>query len=281
MINSQKTLVAYLDILGYKEIIRNKSPEDFYNDIENVFRFVQQLIDKPVSVQTKSNVPTEGQVTNVFLKILKFELLSDNIIIYCDLADTKHINNKYYNATDQELTIVALFFEIVSLFVVYFIARTGYLLKGGVCKGKFYSNTFDSSLLDGKLIFSKALLRGYELEQLDIHPRIRILVDESLANLWKTTPNSLHNHKLIKGKLQKDEHGEMYIDYYETLRTYTEVTKNKFILKIIERINDMLVKKDVKMRAREKWHWFKEYHNEKIKSFAETENQDLNSLLIN
>jgi hypothetical protein len=43
---------------------------------------------------------------------------------------------------------------MVSTFVLQFIKVTGFLLRGGVCLGKFHTNTFDSCLLNGELIFS-------------------------------------------------------------------------------------------------------------------------------
>lgn len=276
MINSQKTILAYLDILGYKKMIEKRTPEDFYDEMENLFKLIRQLIDRLLLDQTNSN---RLPITDVFFKSLRFKLLSDNIIIYCDLVDRQHINNRHYNTADYELNIVTSFFEMVSFFVVQFIARTGYLLRGGICFDKLYVNTFDSDLLDGELIFGEALVKGYELEQLAIYPRV--LVDEPLANLWNTRPDSVHSHKLFKWLVQADKDGEMYFDYYESLRTYPEDYKKKFIPIIIKSINNMLERKEEDRHVWNKWHWFKEYHNEKMKSFAKTENQDLSELLVN
>ena len=43
----------------------------------------------------------------------------------------------------------------------------------------------------------------------------------------------------------------------------------------------MLASKKNDRRAWNKWYWFKEYHNERIRYFAKSENQDLDELLIN
>jgi hypothetical protein len=245
-------------------------PEDFHKSIGHVFVLIRQTIDLVTRDQTRQD---SLPFNDLLFKNLRFKLLSDNIIIYYDLTNTNHINS------EDEPYVVSSFFEMTAFFVVQFIARTGHLLRGGVSFGKFYTNTFDSGLLDSELVFSEAFVKGYELEQLAIHPRV--LVDESLADLWKMIPDRMRDDKYFKWLVQRDKDGEMYLDYYECLRIYTEDNKKLFIPKIIEIIKNMLAKKEDDRRVWRKWYWFKEYHNEKIKSFAQSENQDLDELLIN
>jgi hypothetical protein len=65
------------------------------------------------------------------------------------------------------------------------------------------------------------------------------------------------------------------------MRFHPVSLKKASLVDIIKQIKIMLAKKEDDRRVWRKWHWFKEYHNEKIKSFAQSENQDLNELLIN
>ena len=279
MIDSQKTLVAYLDILGYKDIIENKSPEDFYNSIKSTINDYQQLRDGVQPNKVESNVEREQQCTADLLKTMGFKILSDAIIMYWDYNDIEHVNNEFYEEIDYDYSGIVTFFNMISAFVLLFTARTGYLLRGGVCLGKFYTNTFDS-LLDGELIFSEALVKGYELEKSGNHPRI--LVDETLYNLWKSKVESVSKHKSATiSQVKQDKDGEFYIDIYEIIRTCTVDVKKGWLANIIKQINNMLVAKKNDKRVWKKWYWFKEYHNEKIRSFAESENQDLDELLIN
>jgi hypothetical protein len=279
MIDSQKTLVAYLDILGYKEIISNESPKDFYDSIKNVFEGVRILRDSVQPNKVESNAEREQQCTADSLKTIKYKILSDAIIMYCDCNDIERINNQYYEEIDHDYSATVLFFDMVSLFVLQFIVGTGYLLRGGICLGEFYTNTFDS-LLDGELIFSEAFVKAYELEQSANHPRI--LVDEPLYDLWKTKVEklSVHKSKTI-AKVKRDKDGELYVDIYEILRNAPKDLKKEELSHIIKQINNMLESKKNDRRAWNKWYWFKEYHNEKIRYFAELENQDLGELLIN
>jgi hypothetical protein len=184
MINSQKTLVAYLDIMGYREIINNYSPSEFYNTLVTVFKNVKLFVDAVQPKNIDSTDDVERQYAADLMKTVKFKMLSDAIIIYCDLREGDDINEKYYGKADDGYSSAYMFLQMISGFVVLFISDTGYLLRGGVCLGKFYTNTFDS-FIDSELIFSEALVRGYELEQLANHPRI--LVDETLYNKWSSS----------------------------------------------------------------------------------------------
>lgn len=280
MIDSQKTLVAYLDILGYKDIIRKESPKDFYDSIKNVFEGVRILRDSVQPNKVESNAEREQQCTADLLKTIKYKILSDVIIIYWDYNDIERVNNQYYEEIDHDYSATVLFFDMVSTFVLQFIKVTGFLLRGGVCLGKFHSNTFDSCLLNGELIFSEAFVRAYELEQSANYPRI--LVDEPLYDLWKTKVESLsvHKSKTIV-QVSRDRDGELYLDIYKILNDSPKDFKKGALSPIIKRINDMLASKKNDRRAWNKWHWFKEFHNEKIKSLAQSEHQDLDELLIN
>ena len=280
MINSQRTLVAYLDILGYREIIENETPEEFYESIARTFNDMQVLIDSLSTNEIQSTAPpTTNQSIAELVETMGFKILSDTIIIYWDLDDMERINKQYYEKINNEFIGTTLFFTMVSSFILLFIARTGYLLRGSVCLGKFHTNTFDSCLLDGEFIFSEAFVRGYDLEQSANHPRI--LVDEILYNLWESKIDSVRYHSKFKGSINRDKDGELYFDFYEILRTTTVDQKKSLLVGITKQINNMLTVKQDNRPVWKKWYWFKEYHNEKIRSFAESENQDLDELLIN
>lgn len=279
MINSKKTLLAYLDILGYKEIIDNEPPEQFYKSIINVVEDLKKLFDALYPEKIISNIDREKQCNAEIVKAIKFSILSDGIIIYLHYDDIRRINQCFYEVIDDDYSGIVLFFHIVSTFVLRFIYNVGFLLRGGICLGEFYSNTFGDCLLSGDLIFSKAFVRGYLLEQAAIHPRI--LVDESLYALWKTKVEAVSKQKLLaKAQVVQDRDGEFYIDFYEILRTYPADGKKAWLDHIKEKITTILIDKKVAKNAWKKWHWFKEYHNQKITTFAKEENQDLDDLLI-
>jgi hypothetical protein len=279
MINSQKTLVAYLDIMGYREIINNKPPHEFYCIIDRSFKDMQFIKDSLCNNEAKGDSPatTNEKVIELF-KSLGFKILSDTIIIYYNLDDIEKIDKDHYTKLHDEFHATTIFFSMVATFVLNFISISGYLLRGGICLGKFYTNNLATGVLNGDFIFSEAFVRGYELEQMANHPRI--LVDEHLYNSWESRIDKARYNDMFKAKINRDRDGKLYLDYFEFVRTVAVSGKKALFGEITKQINNMLVAKQDNKRIWKKWHWFKEYHNEKIRSFAESENQDLNELLI-
>ncbi|MBL7132123.1 MAG: hypothetical protein ISS45_12115 [Candidatus Omnitrophica bacterium] len=279
MINSKKTLLAYLDILGYRDIIDNKTPEEFHKSIIDAFKHQKELLDGLFPSNIISDADRERQCNAEIVQAIKFSILSDSIIIYLHYDDIKRITKSFYELIDNDYSGIVLFFHIVSTFVLLFIGRVGFLLRGGICLGEFYSNTFNDCVLNGDLIFSKAFVKAYLLEQAAIHPRI--LVDKSLYELWRIKVEETSKHELLsKVQVVRDRDGEYFLDFYNILRTYPIDFKKYWLDSIIGKIDAALIdKKDIK-NAWKKWYWFKEYHNRNITTFAREENQDLDDLLI-
>ncbi|MBN2181908.1 MAG: hypothetical protein JW715_08325 [Sedimentisphaerales bacterium] len=279
MINSKKTLLAYLDILGYKEIIENEPPGKFYKSIVAVFDDLKQLFDGLVPHEISSDSDLEKQCNAEIVKAIKFNIISDAIIVSLRYDDINRINQDFYEKIDNDFSGLVLFFYIVSTFVLRFVAQVGFLLRGGICLGEFYHDVFNHSLLTGDFVFSKTLVGAYLLEQEAKHPRI--LVDKSLSELWKTKVEEVSKQYLLtKALVVQDMDGEFYIDFYEIMRTNSVEMKKVWLDDIVKKVATMLIEKSDNKNVWKKWYWFKEYHNQKITTFAKEENQDLNDFLI-
>jgi hypothetical protein len=117
------------------------------------------------------------------------------------------------------------------------------------------------------------------LEQEAKHPRI--LVEKSLSELWSTKAKAVSKHYLLtKALVVQDMDGEFFIDFYEIIRTNPVEMKKVWLDDIVKRVTAMLIEKSNNKNAWKKWYWFKEYHNQKITTFAKEENQDLDDMLI-
>lgn len=279
MINSKKTLLAYLDILGYKEIIDNEPPEKFYESIVAVFDDLKKLIDGLVPHKTSSDSDLEKHCNAEIVKAIKFNIVSDAIIVSLHYDDINRINQHFYEKIDNDFSGLVCFFYIVSTFVLRFVAQVGFLLRGGIYLGEFYNNVFNHSLLTGDFVFSKAFVGAYLLEQDAKHPRI--LVDKSLSELWKTKVEAVSKQYLLTEALVvQDMDGEFFIDFYEIIRTNPVEMKKVWLDDIVKRVTAMLIEKSDNKNAWKKWYWFKEYHNQKITTFTKEENQDLDDMLI-
>jgi hypothetical protein len=279
MINSKKTLLAYLDILGYKEIIENEPPEKFYDSIIAVFDDLKKLIDGLFPYKISSDPDFEMQCNAEIVKKIKFNIVSDAIIVSLHYDDIIRINQQFYEKIDNDFSGLVCFFYIVSTFVLRFESQVGFLLRGGIYLGEFYNNVFNLSLLTGDFVFGKAFVGAYMLEQDAKHPRI--LVDKSLSELWKTKVEAVSKqYSLTKTLVAQDMDGEFYIDFYEIMRTNPVEMKKVWLNDIVKRVATMLIEKSDNKNVWKKWYWFKEYHNKKITTFAKEENQDLYDILI-
>ena len=113
MINSKKTLLAYLDILGYKEIIDNELPEKFYESIVAVFDDLKKLFDGLVPQEISSDSDLEKQCNAKIVKAIKFNIVSDAIIVSLHYDDINRINQNFYEKIDND------FSGLVGFFILY------------------------------------------------------------------------------------------------------------------------------------------------------------------
>jgi len=173
---------------------------------------------------------------------------------------------------------MVLYFSTVATFILLFTYHTGCLLRGGICIGKSYRNTFDSDLLDGDLIFSEAFVRSYLLESTAIYPRV--LIDDHLLSLWNEKTHIGKNRDFVESLIKQDTDGEYYINFYQVLYRHAPETVKQWLEGIAKRIKEMLKEKQDQKGVWRKWHWFKEYHNLKIRGFIKDSGQDLSELII-
>jgi len=278
MINSKKTLVACLDILGYKEIVENSAPTAVYDKGVAIFNDLNTLIIAAFPDKVTTQEEQVKQSSAEIMKAIRYHVLSDTIIVYLDCNHVEQINSKYSLEVDHDYSSMVMFLSAVATLNLLFIYHTGYLLRGGICLGEFYRNKFDTNLLNGDLIFSEAFVRSYLLESNAIYPRV--LLDDKLFSIWKDKMDSSVNKDFVRSLVTLDNDGENYIDFYQILYHFDSATKRKWLKCISKQIKDMLEEKRDKKAEWRKWHWFKVYHNHKINSFIKDLDQDLNELII-
>ena len=277
-IDSKKALTAYLDILGYKNIVAHEPPEPFYKIINKIFDDIKEYRDRIFPTQIKSNKDIKNQCTARCFNAIKYYVLGDAIIICCSFEDTDRINSQYYEKNEYFDDVYNLFFCMVSTFVLRFTARTGHLLRGGVSEGQFCYKPFNHNFVKGDFLYSQSVVDAYQLERTAKCPRI--LVDRVVYNSWK---EKIKNKNIL---LAKDKKDKFYLDYYEFTKTF-DVGYKRYWFKDIKK----QIKNNLKIRAKEKdkeklkiwkkWYWFKGYHNCKMRTLALGKKQDLSEFLVN
>ncbi len=144
---TSKYCVAYLDVLGTKEIISNDKNNEHLNKLNMIFKDAIEEVDLTKKIDNK----------DFFVKIF-----SDNII----LATRTETKDRVENIKLLCLVIS----NIIEEFLTY-----GYLMRGAIVEGDFFCND--------TLVYGKALIDVVELEEkYSIYPRI--IVQEGIKDVF-------------------------------------------------------------------------------------------------
>lgn len=140
---SFKTYFAYLDILGFKNIVRRNSPEELKDIVSDFFENFSQAIDK-------SRTMSDGAKIN--LLELNFRLYSDSILIWAENTRFPVLNN--------------LIQALIELFRIGFkkkLPLRGVLTYGDIIIKRPDSNS--DKFFSNEAIYGKALVEAYTKEQ--------------------------------------------------------------------------------------------------------------------
>lgn len=165
-----KSVVAFIDILGFSEIVaanERSSHNEIFNDLYNA---LNESIVKTTDIQKLLLTKVEEEMDEKIVEKFKHKQFSDNVYFSFDYND------------DSELDLA--FYFVVSICILY--QRTmlakGYYVRGGIAEGQ--------NFVGDNLIFSKALIRAYELEsKWANYPRI--VIDKPLIEKVKLNISDL------------------------------------------------------------------------------------------
>lgn len=141
---TSKYCVAYLDILGGRNIICKDDTNEHLNKINMIFE----------DALHESKIFTQGKEYNIFVKIF-----SDNILLAIPTDD----KNRKQNIEK----IIVLINNIIQE-----VADYGYLMRGAITEGDFFHNDI--------IVYGKALVEAVEMEEkYAVYPRV--IVKSELA----------------------------------------------------------------------------------------------------
>lgn len=179
-------LIAYLDLLG----VKNNIKEDLFDDYLN-------LLDK---IYEESIHYIKTIVKNTELRDIKIKIFSDNIIFAYPLENNqaKNINN-----------LIVPFIILITAFQ-YHCLKYGEILRGGI--------TIDKLYIDDKFVYGNGLLNAYYIEDnIAIYPRI--IIDNKV--LKRITDQGF---KLLY--IEQDTDCNYYINYLLDLFLNKKLNKN-------------------------------------------------------
>lgn len=188
--------VAFLDILGFKEICRNKSCEE----IKALFDDIQMLKYDYCNYFGALLVP-QSVIDNVEIKII-----SDSIIVTAPDGEDGIVFMLWFCSTLQNKML-----------------NCGVILRGGISYGTYY--VYDNT------VFGPALVEAYEIEEKAVFPRIVLSkeIEHQLANkgffrkksvqdyMDKVSSNN-HTDSSIALLIKKDFDDVYFVHYFNPIQ---------------------------------------------------------------
>jgi hypothetical protein len=243
----ERSLLTYIDVLGFREIIRTKTP----NDISRSIRIVRESV-QPNRFKTAIPDLREDEYIN----------FSDLSIIWTPLTP----NGGLLRPGCVHSQILRLVHAQASpLF------DEGILLRGGITVG-------DVARSYGQL-FGPAVVRGYDLEN-KVARFPRIVVGEEVFDELATNPNLwVHDKetdtKELQSLLHKDFDGEWFVDYLRVIKEELDDRSEypSHLKRHEEFIEQGLADHRQSPSILAKFKWLREYHNRTAKRWLARERQ--------
>jgi len=253
-ITEKECIVAFIDILGFSEIMNSKDVE-FRLKVINLLENISQIYSSSYEVNIQDF--GGGRIISHLPEVSTF---SDNIVISIPIifeASTLGFNN------DLSSFITAVFCKIVS--IIWEGLHLGIIFRGAITKGRLYHNK--------NIVAGSSLVHAVEMEKNTKYPRIEIDRDviNSIDDNGKKIIDELTYDAVIKKVNDKFYlnsfawHNGVWRDYFY-LRGEKQSTEK---IKIsIEKIK-LNIDKQIKLlngNPKEKWVWLKrEFYEEQEK----------------
>lgn len=213
-INYEKRIVAFIDILGFKQMVIDSEKdgnEEKIQSIDNALEFFKKFKSKTYKYNELIDVEEDAQKKGVenfrIHELVEINYFSDSIII------SVKVENERIN-------------EIFSIFIVYIAAlgnlliKNGILIRGGIDIGNLVHKK-------GK-IFGNALIRAFNLEStIAIYPRI--IVSKNLLQKLNYP---------IKSKKDRYPYHQYLERFEDGCIGFTQLT----ILQVMDSLNDDIYK---------------------------------------
>jgi hypothetical protein len=227
-----KSIVSYFDILGFRKIVAELSPEQVVNKLQALARF-----SSPGNEIAETFGNTFTNFSDLVLRTVPVDpnpqLQGEEGLLYCELLDL--------------------------VFVQAELIADGVLLRGSITFGDIY--------VDDKTVFGPALIRAYELEdQVAIAPRV-IVDPEVFGSLEKYPVLRAHavedEMQYLCRLLKKDTDGVWFIDYLRAMATQVENQADylRFVKAHRQLILDRLREFNQLSSVLTKYGWLVTYHN--------------------
>jgi len=227
--NVKEAYIAYFDILGYHDLIKDRTLLEVCKLIEKV-RILPQLTRlKQPMIEELKNTLFSYPSTDKFDYEIKSISFSDNIIL---------------STQNNWRLLLHVMIDIQAALI-----KEGIFIRGAMVYGKIYHSQ--------TLVGGEGLIKAHCIEsKLAVYPRI--IVDESYICAAKTASKHLGGDYILK-YLKRDFDGNDFLDYLTIL---SGDNSDKSFMKIHKKMINAAVKKyKNKPEILAKYKWCETYHN--------------------
>lgn len=236
-------VVSFIDILGFRDVIKTRPAEEVYGIIKTLQKFTFPDEDEPARSMDEVRLYSRAFAQSV----------SDAIV------RVRPFNTQYRDGAFVHEILDLLYAQIE-------LVNIGLLVRAGVTVGDAYAG-FNG---EGP-IFGPGMVRAYEIESQEaIFPRI--VIDDYALGQHKSDERLRAKHNLLKHELDMledllavGEDGIHFIDYLKAARDVPDHfgTYLAFVEKHADMIRKGIVQKG-DARTFRKFEWLRRYHNARV-----------------
>jgi len=247
-------LVSFIDVLGFRSLVEERTAEEIYVIIKTLEKYTQ-----PDEHGQKSRSMDEVRLYSRAFA----HAISDAIV---------RVRPFWTQQRDG-----ALVYELLDLLYAQIeLVNSGILIRAGMSIGQCHAG-FDG---EGPF-FGPALIKAYEIEsKAATHPRI--VIDEAVLEAHRTVEQLRGEHNTFEYEanfimkiLKLDSDGKYFIDYLANHSEFDDLgTYFQFIEKHAELIRIGLKKNAGNSSVLPKYEWLKNYHNTYVKKWGDGATKD-------
>jgi len=248
-INSSQALVAYLDILGYSDLVNREYANICYGVIDSsIFRWHNYL------EKHKHNL---GQVVR---RHINLQVMSDSFVI---IFNEEAALSEEGSESSRQLFLM-IFLTLISYLVQDCMRGLKHLFRGAIVRSQYYQQKF-ANLDNATFVFSKALCEAHKLEK-NIASVPRILIDKSVLEGFDFS--LLCKESRPDRELLRDNDGLYHLNLYSSMFNDTALAPilrevAGIVKKAIENTKDIVILR--------KYVWFANYHNNLVRGIIDSE----------
>jgi hypothetical protein len=238
-------VVTYIDILGFRELVQEKSPAV-------ISRAIRHVKDITVPEADKLRFDKENYVN-----------FSD-LIVHTIPVLSKSNQSRPRGIVSHEIRYMAM--------VQAVLIEKGLLLRGAISVGKIERSY--------GVLFGPGLISAYELER-DQAKYPRIILDEQLMAALRSDHLLRHRHrdygeemKFVSSAIKRDDDDVIFIDYLGFMQTVLKNQKSSYhgLVETHKNLIEMNIAKfQENKRVLSKYLWLRKYHNAVVHAKIEQE----------